>query len=113
MRPVEGMSVLITGGGSGLGAGAAKHFADRGARVTISGRRADKVHAVAASIGAIARPRQVFVVSELPKTRSGKIMRRLLRDVAENRSMGDVTTLADPSVMNLIETGLQSGASED
>lgn len=51
MRPVEGMSVLITGGGSGLGAGAAKHFADRGARVTISGRRADKVHAVAASIG--------------------------------------------------------------
>ena len=51
MRPIEGMSVLITGGGSGLGAGAAKHFADRGARVTISGRRADKVRAVAEAIG--------------------------------------------------------------
>ena len=68
---------------------------------------------VAKEIGPIAKPRQIMVVPELPKTRSGKIMRRLLRDVAENRSMGDVTTLADPSVMNLIETGLQSGASED
>jgi acetyl-CoA synthetase len=68
---------------------------------------------VAKEIGPIAKPRQIMVVPELPKTRSGKIMRRLLRDVAENRSMGDVTTLADPSVMNLIETGLQSGTSED
>jgi len=53
-------------------------------------------------IGAIARPRQIMVVAELPKTRSGKIMRRLLRDVAEGRPVGDVTTLADSSVMNLI-----------
>jgi acetyl-CoA synthetase len=53
-----------------------------------------------------------MIVSELPKTRSGKIMRRLLRDVAENRSLGDVTTLADPQVMHLIETGLQTGTSE-
>jgi len=68
---------------------------------------------VAKEIGPIAKPRQIMVVPELPKTRSGKIMRRLLRDVAEHRSMGDVTTLADPSVMNLIETGLQSGTSED
>ena len=68
---------------------------------------------VAKEIGPIAKPRQIMVVPELPKTRSGKIMRRLLRDVAENRSMGDVTTLADPSVMNLIETGLQTGSSED
>jgi len=58
---------------------------------------------VATSIGAIARPRQVFIVSELPKTRSGKIMRRLLRDVAEGRPIGDTTTLADPAVMRLIE----------
>src|SRR5690606_31233182 len=58
---------------------------------------------VAKEIGAIARPRQVFVVSELPKTRSGKIMRRLLRDVAEGRPIGDTTTLADPAVMKLIE----------
>lgn len=57
---------------------------------------------VAHEIGHIAKPRQILVVPELPKTRSGKIMRRLLRDVAENRTLGDVTTLADPSVMNLI-----------
>jgi acetyl-CoA synthetase len=60
-------------------------------------------------IGPIAKPRQIMVVPELPKTRSGKIMRRLLRDVAENRSLGDVTTLADASVMNLIQQGLGSG----
>ncbi|WP_395640686.1 acetate--CoA ligase [Pseudolysinimonas sp.] len=58
---------------------------------------------VASSIGAIARPRDVYLVSELPKTRSGKIMRRLLRDVAEGRPIGDTTTLADPAVMRLIE----------
>ena len=57
---------------------------------------------VAHEIGPIAKPRQILVVSELPKTRSGKIMRRLLRDVAEHRELGDVTTLADPTVMNLI-----------
>ncbi|MEY3680812.1 MAG: hypothetical protein RL547_1425 [Actinomycetota bacterium] len=51
MRNIEGMSILITGGGSGLGEGAARHFAARGARVTISGRRADKVNSVASSIG--------------------------------------------------------------
>ncbi|OJX65218.1 MAG: acetate--CoA ligase [Micrococcales bacterium 73-13] len=58
---------------------------------------------VAKEIGAIARPRQVYIVTELPKTRSGKIMRRLLRDVAEGRPIGDTTTLADPAVMKLIE----------
>ncbi len=51
MRPMDGMSVLITGGGSGIGAGAARHFAARGARVTISGRRAEMVDEVAESIG--------------------------------------------------------------
>ncbi len=57
---------------------------------------------VAEQIGAIARPRQVFIVAELPKTRSGKIMRRLLQDVAEGREIGDTTTLADTSVMTVI-----------
>ncbi|THG30894.1 acetate--CoA ligase [Naasia lichenicola] len=57
---------------------------------------------VASTIGPIARPRQVFLVSELPKTRSGKIMRRLLRDVAEGRAVGDTTTLADATVMQAI-----------
>ena len=68
---------------------------------------------VAKEIGPIAKPRQIMVVNELPKTRSGKIMRRLLRDVAENRAVGDATTLADPNVMRLIQEGLQSGKSED
>ena len=62
---------------------------------------------VAKEIGPIAKPRQVMVVPELPKTRSGKIMRRLLKDVAENREVGDVTTLADSSVMQLIQDGLK------
>jgi acetyl-CoA synthetase len=68
---------------------------------------------VSREIGPIAKPRQIMVVPELPKTRSGKIMRRLLRDVAEDRPIGDVTTLADSSVMDLISEGLQKGGSEE
>ncbi|GAB3199992.1 acetate--CoA ligase [Nocardioides hungaricus] len=64
-------------------------------------------------IGPIATPRQIMIVPELPKTRSGKIMRRLLRDVAEHREVGDVTTLADSSVMDLISKGIDSGKGED
>ena len=56
MRDLASMSVLITGGGSGLGEGAARHFAAKGARVTISGRRAEKLDAVAADIGDLCRP---------------------------------------------------------
>jgi acetyl-CoA synthetase len=62
---------------------------------------------VAAQIGAIARPREIFIVAELPKTRSGKIMRRLLQDVAEGRDIGDTTTLADTSVMQIISDRLK------
>ncbi len=65
---------------------------------------------VAQQIGPIAKPRQIMVVAELPKTRSGKIMRRLLQDVAEKRDIGDVTTLADNTVMDLIKSGLTSSA---
>ncbi|MGW4462850.1 acetate--CoA ligase [Micromonospora sp. NPDC004704] len=68
---------------------------------------------VARTLGPIAKPRQIMLVPELPKTRSGKIMRRLLRDVAENRSLGDVTTLQDSSVMEMISSGLQSGKSDE
>ncbi len=64
---------------------------------------------VATQIGAIAKPRNVFIVQELPKTRSGKIMRRLLKDVAENREVGDTTTLADGSVMSAISGRLAAG----
>jgi len=64
-------------------------------------------------IGAIAKPRQIMIVPELPKTRSGKIMRRLLKDVAEHREVGDVTTLADSTVMDLIKEKEGSGASDE
>jgi acetyl-CoA synthetase len=66
---------------------------------------------VAKVIGPIAKPRQIILTPELPKTRSGKIMRRLLRDVAENRSLGDVTTLMDPTVVNMI-SGLMDSHSD-
>ena len=68
---------------------------------------------VATQIGPIAKPRHIIIVPELPKTRSGKIMRRLLRDIAENRTIGDTTTLADNTVMNLITTGLHTNKNED
>ncbi|MCL2543358.1 MAG: acetate--CoA ligase [Nocardioidaceae bacterium] len=63
-------------------------------------------------IGPIAKPRSIMIVPELPKTRSGKIMRRLLRDVAEKRDIGDTTTLADSSIMELISAG-QATSTED
>jgi acetyl-CoA synthetase len=62
---------------------------------------------VVQQIGAIARPKRVFIVAELPKTRSGKIMRRLLQDVAEGREIGDTTTLADSTVMQIISDKLR------
>ena len=58
---------------------------------------------VAKKIGSIARPEAIFFTAELPKTRSGKIMRRLLRDVAEGRALGDTTTLADPTVVESLK----------
>ena len=64
---------------------------------------------VAKEIGPIAKPRQIMVVAELPKTRSGKIMRRLLRDIAEHREVGDTSTLADRGVMDLIKSGMARG----
>ncbi len=67
---------------------------------------------VAQEIGPIAKPRTVVLVPELPKTRSGKIMRRLLRDVAEGRDLGDTTTLADAGVVDEIKTRAQGGGDE-
>ncbi len=68
---------------------------------------------VGKQLGPIAKPKRVLPVAELPKTRSGKIMRRLLRDVAENRDLGDVSTLTDSGVMDLIQAKLPAAASED
>jgi acetyl-CoA synthetase len=70
-----------------------------------------KAH-VSHEIGPIAKPKKILIVPELPKTRSGKIMRRLLRDIAENRDVGDATTLQDPTILGQITTGL-AGASTD
>jgi acetyl-CoA synthetase len=92
--------------------------------VTVKGSVADDVSSgaafakelrdhVAKQIGPIAKPRQILITPELPKTRSGKIMRRLLRDVAEHRELGDVTTLADPSVVNAINDKMGSSSAED
>jgi acetyl-CoA synthetase len=58
---------------------------------------------VSTKIGSIAKPDDIFFTAELPKTRSAKIMRRLLRDIAEGRALGDVTTLRDPTVMQQLE----------
>jgi len=83
---------------------------DSGAGQELIGELRDHV---AKTLGPIAKPRQIMLVAELPKTRSGKIMRRLLRDVAENRSLGDVTTLQDSSVMDLISQGMRSGKGDE
>jgi acetyl-CoA synthetase len=68
---------------------------------------------VAANIGPIARPKTIIFTDELPKTRSGKIMRRLLKDVAEGRDLGDTTTLADPNVVEEIRKRADAAPSED
>jgi acetyl-CoA synthetase len=59
---------------------------------------------VAKKIGAIAKPDMIVFTADLPKTRSGKIMRRLLRDIAEGRTVGDTTTLADPAIVRRLQT---------
>ena len=64
-------------------------------------------------ISPIAKPRQIILTPDLPKTRSGKIMRRLLRDVAEHRELGDVTTLTDPTVVNMIAALMDTHAADD
>ncbi|HEX4931424.1 MAG TPA: hypothetical protein VFV62_11995, partial [Gaiellaceae bacterium] len=68
---------------------------------------------VAEKIGPIAKPATIVFTPELPKTRSGKIMRRLLRDVAENRPLGDTTTLADAAVVHEIADRAASDAAEE
>ena len=68
---------------------------------------------VADQIGAIARPKTIIFTPDLPKTRSGKIMRRLLRDVAEGRDLGDTTTLADATVVEEIRNRASAAPQED
>jgi acetyl-CoA synthetase len=87
------------------------------AYVTLQGETAssDEVGAeinagIADRIGKLARPKRIVWTQDLPKTRSGKIMRRLLRDIAEERDLGDVTTLADPSVVENLQERWKAGA---
>ena len=68
---------------------------------------------VAEKIGKLARPKRIVYADDLPKTRSGKIMRRLLRDIAEGRELGDVTTLRDPSVTEMISEKMASGKADE
>ena len=68
---------------------------------------------VAKRIGKLARPKRMIWADDLPKTRSGKIMRRLLRDIAEGRELGDVTTLRDPDVMAQLEEKVKERQDEE
>ena len=68
---------------------------------------------VANEIGAIAKPKAIFITPDLPKTRSGTIMRRLLRDVAEGRNLGDTSTLADAGVVTELQLRAASGGTDD
>jgi acetyl-CoA synthetase len=68
---------------------------------------------VAGRIGKLARPKRIIWAGDLPKTRSGKIMRRLLRDIAEGRELGDVTTLRDPDVMQQLEDRIKELQAEE
>jgi acetyl-CoA synthetase len=88
--------------------GSVAHDPESGQRLVVELR----AH-VAQEIGPIARPRQIFLVADLPKTRSGKIMRRLLRDVADKRELGDVTTLLDPTVITAIREEMTTGPAEE
>jgi acetyl-CoA synthetase len=85
----------------------------RGTATEDDGLVAELRNHVGATLGPIAKPKRILPVGELPKTRSGKIMRRLLRDVAENRQLGDVTTLTDSTVMDLIQAKLPAAPGED
>ena len=85
----------------------------RGGNEPSDGLREEISQHVSSKLGAIARPKAVVLVPDLPKTRSGKIMRRLLRDVAEGRKLGDTTTLADASVVDEIRDRADQAPQED
>ena len=68
---------------------------------------------VAEHIGKLARPKRILWSDDLPKTRSGKIMRRLLRDIADGRALGDVTTLRDPTVMAVLEQKISAAQAQE
>jgi len=116
MREIEGMSVLVTGGGSGLGEGVARHFTELGARVTISGRRAEKVHAVANSIGDKCRA----VVGDVTKAADRTAMVEAALDHgggridtlinnAGNMYRGPLAELDESSLMDIFHSNVVAG----
>jgi 3-oxoacyl-[acyl-carrier protein] reductase len=115
MRPIGGMSVLVTGGGSGIGEGIARHLASQGARITISGRRADKVTAVADDIGEACR----IVVGDVTSAadRAAMIARAVehggkldaLVNNAGNMYRGPITELDEQQIIDLFHTNVVAG----
>lgn len=116
MRPVEGMSILITGGGTGLGAGAAEHFTRLGARVTISGRRRDRIEAEAARIGApcrgvvgditVAADRQSMIDAAVAHG-GGKL--DVLISNAGNMYRGNIDELDEQQLIDIFHTNVVAG----
>jgi len=114
MRDIDGMSILITGGGSGLGAGAAKYFCDRGARVTICGRRKEKVDAVATAIGPVCHALQADITNEADRRRlvaaavkHGGGLDALLNN-AGNMYRGSLEELDEQKLLDIFHTNVVS-----
>jgi NAD(P)-dependent dehydrogenase (short-subunit alcohol dehydrogenase family) len=115
IHSLDGASILITGGGSGLGAGMARHFAGLGARVTIAGRRADKVQAVAADIGPLARAVVGDVTSAADRAamiaaavEHGGGLTGLVNNAA-NMLRGPITDLPEAAVLDILNTNVVAG----
>lgn len=113
MREIEGLSVLVTGGGGGLGEATARYLAARGAKVTITGRRADKVEAVAATIGARAVQGDVTVAADRERMVEAALSfgGRLdgLFNNAGNMLRGPIETLTDTALLELLHTNVVGG----
>ncbi len=115
MQPIDGFSVLVTGGGSGLGAGIARHMAGQGAKVTISGRRVDKLDSVAASIGAACAIAPGDICSEQDRARMidtavahGGGLQGLV-NTAGNMLNGPITELQAQDILNLLNANVVAG----
>ena len=115
MKRIEGMSILITGGGSGLGAGSAKYFCDRGAKVTICGRRKEKVEAVAAGIGPGCRAVQADVTRDADRRvlvdaalEHGGGLDALINN-AGNMYRGPIEELDEQSLLDVFHTNVIAG----
>jgi 3-oxoacyl-[acyl-carrier protein] reductase len=115
MRDIDGMSILITGGGSGLGSGAARYFCERGARVTICGRRRAKIDAVAGSLGGACRAVQADITSDADRRRlvdaaieHGAGLDALINN-AGNMYRGPIAELEEQALLDVFHTNVIAG----